>query len=187
MIIQEKTFSQIYGIRLSSKAAKNKVILLSLYNYWLMWMTAIKRRLNNADTVKQFQSNDGNKDGEVSWEEHTTWFWKENKATDYNKHLLSDDERRFTLADVESDGKLTSQQFAAFLHPEDDERMIQYMVNQTVDHLDSNSDRVVSLDEYIADLWTGEGKKPKWITTEEETFSKSRDQNKDGVMDLCVK
>ena len=70
-------------------------------------------------------------------------FWKEHKQSDYNKHLLGDNERRFKLSDVEEDGKLTSQQFAAFLHPEDDERMIQIMVNQTVNHLDADSDRVV--------------------------------------------
>jgi len=147
------------------------------------WMTAIKRRLNNADTVTQFKSNDVNGDGEVTWEEHTAVFWKDNKRNDHNKHLLSDHQRRFNLADVENNGQLTSQQFAAFLHPEDDERMIEHMVNQTIAHLDANADGVVSLNEYTADLWAGEGKKPNWLITEEKKFGESHDQNKDGVMD----
>ena len=40
-----------------------------------------------------------------------------------------------------------------------------------------------SLSEYMADLWSGEGKKPKWLIAEEDTFVKTRDQNSDGVMD----
>jgi len=147
------------------------------------WMLSTRRRMNNADTVKQFRINDVDKDGEVTWDEHVEVFWGANKNTSYNKNLLGDDERRFLLADTEGDLKLTSQEFAAFLHPEDNERMIKQMVDQTIGHLDTNGDGVVSLDEYLADLWGGEGERPRWLQAEENEFMKSRDQNSDKMMD----
>jgi len=147
------------------------------------WIESHRRRKNNADTVKEFKINDVNKDGEISWDEHTQVYWQQNNQNEYNKHRLADNERRFKLADQETDLKLSSLEFAAFLHPEDDDRMIQQMVSQTVNHMDSNNDSVVSIEEYLADLWSGSGEEPKWLKTEREEFSKYRDQNKNGVME----
>jgi len=147
------------------------------------WIESHRRRMNNADTVKEFKRNDVDGDGEVTWDEHTQVYWQENKQNEYNKHRLADDERRFKLADREGDLKLGSLEFAGFLHPEDDDGMVQQMVSQTVGHMDSNNDGVVSIEEYLADLWSGDGDEPKWLKTEREEFSKYRDQNKNGVME----
>ena len=63
--------------------------------------------------------------------------------------MLSRDERRFKKADSDSDGKMTLQEFSAFLHPENHNEMKMLVVEETLEDIDKDKDGFISLEEYI--------------------------------------
>jgi len=65
------------------------------------------------------------------------------------KEMKDRDYRRFKLADVDYDGKLTFTEYVNFLHPEDAPHMREVVVKETLDDLDKNKDGRISIDEYI--------------------------------------
>lgn len=50
------------------------------------------------------------------------------------------DRRRWTAADSDGDDKLTKEEFASFLHPEESEHMRDIVVQETMEDIDKNSD-----------------------------------------------
>ena len=73
---------------------------------------------------------------------------KDESEHDY-KNMVSRDERRFKRADKDTDGKLNKDEFASFLHPENDDSMKDIVVEETMEDIDKNKDGFVSLEEYI--------------------------------------
>ena len=65
------------------------------------------------------------------------------------KEMITRDERRFKQADTDSDGKLSREQFASFLHPESDDNMKPLVVQETLEDIDKDKDGSISIDEYI--------------------------------------
>lgn len=65
------------------------------------------------------------------------------------KSMLERDERRFKKADSDSNGKMTLQEFSAFLHPENHNDMKNLVVEETLEDIDKNKDGFISLEEYI--------------------------------------
>lgn len=63
--------------------------------------------------------------------------------------MLDRDKRRWTVADIDGDGALTREEFAAFLHPEDSNRMKDIVIIETMEDIDKNKDGKISLKEYI--------------------------------------
>ena len=63
--------------------------------------------------------------------------------------MVARDEKRFKKADKDSDGKLSKDEFAAFLHPENDESMKDIVVEETMEDIDKDKDGFLSLEEYI--------------------------------------
>ena len=59
------------------------------------------------------------------------------------------DKRRWEKADLDSDNKLTKEEFAAFLHPEEIGHMKDVMVEETLEDIDKDKDGRISLDEYL--------------------------------------
>jgi len=157
------------------------------------WIKYAQSKYIFDDAAKQLESNDVNKDGFVTWDEYrnnTYGFLEDSKDEsehDY-KNMVTRDENRFKKADKDTDGKLNSDEFASFLHPENDESMKDIVVDETMEDIDKDKDGYVSLDEYIGDLWPESDREsgkeePDYIKTEREQFSSFRDLNKDGKMD----
>ena len=93
--------------------------------------------------------------------------------------MESRDKRRWGLADKDKDGKLSREEFSAFLHPETDERMSDIVVTELMEDMDSDKDGVVSLEEYLEDGgWEGEVREG-W----RKEFMENIDTDKDGVLD----
>lgn len=63
--------------------------------------------------------------------------------------MLDRDKRRWNAADEDGDKALTREEFAAFLHPEEVDRMKDIVVIETMDDIDKNKDGKISLQEYI--------------------------------------
>ncbi|VDL60351.1 unnamed protein product [Hymenolepis diminuta] len=99
------------------------------------------------------------------------------------KGAIARDEKRFKIADKDGDGKLTREEFAAFLHPEEFEEMRDIVIDETLDDLDTNRDGKIDLDEYTKDIWADESPAPEWVKTEQKQFRDIRDKDKDGFLD----
>ena len=73
-----------------------------------------------------------------------------------------------------------------FLHPEEAQHMRDVVVDETLEDIDKNGDGMVSVDEYISDMYapdaTGD-QVPDWVIREKDQFREIRDKNKDGFMD----
>merc|ERR1712226_557717 len=93
------------------------------------------------------------------------------------------------MADVDQSGDLDKQEFSAFLHPEDAEHMRDIVVTETLEDIDKDGDGMINVDEYIGDMYRDEGgedgnQEPEWVSVEREQFTKFRDLDGDGLMNL---
>ncbi|XP_066926347.1 calumenin-like [Clytia hemisphaerica] len=157
------------------------------------WIHYTQNRYILKDVEKQMTQTDLNKDGLIDWKEYkqaTYGFMEEDTAPNEDKeqfaNMLSRDERRFKKADSDSDGKMTVQEFSAFLHPENHNEMKMLVVEETLEDIDKDKDGFISLEEYIGDLYPESersGEEPEWVTNEKKQFNEFRDKNHDGKMD----
>ena len=106
---------------------------------------------------------------------------------DYSS-MLNRDKRRWEAADtVDGDGKLNREEFEAFLHPEEFQHMHKIVVQETLEDIDKDKDGLVSLEEYIGDMWPDSEREPNaqepdWVQSEREAFARHRDIDGDGFM-----
>ncbi|VDD81956.1 unnamed protein product [Mesocestoides corti] len=121
----------------------------------------------------------------VTFEQHQTklseGYDEDEDADDDLQQTVDRDRRRFEKADLDGDGKLSREEFAAFLHPEEFEHMRD---TETLYDLDSNKDGLIDLEEYTKDMWTDDSQTPlDWVQSEHQQFKETRDKNKDGFLD----
>ena len=64
--------------------------------------------------------------------------------------MVDRDKHRFNSADQDNDGKLSRDEFAIFLHPEDTPYMREVVILETLQDMDDDKDGAVSLEEYIS-------------------------------------
>jgi hypothetical protein len=75
---------------------------------------------------------------------------REEEAGGYSyKTMLDRDKRRWSSADVNGDGALDREEFAAFLHPEETPHMKDIVVLETMEDIDKDKDGKISLEEYV--------------------------------------
>ncbi|XP_006815661.1 calumenin-like isoform X2 [Saccoglossus kowalevskii] len=100
------------------------------------------------------------------------------------KDMIRRDERRWQRADTDGDGKLSKEEFAHFLHPEEGEHMRDIVVEETMEDIDKDGDGMISLEEYIGDMYPSDDDEdePDWVKIEREQFTRFRDKDKDGKM-----
>lgn len=102
------------------------------------------------------------------------------------KAMLKRDQERWKAADLDGDNACTLEEYQAFLHPEEFDRMKDIVLDETINDMDTDGDGSLNLDEYINDLYRPENKdeeEPDWVGVEREQFSKYRDANQDGKLD----
>jgi hypothetical protein len=90
------------------------------------WIAKQLRRYIYHDIEGQFSSSDQNQDKLVSWDEYknTTYSYMDDTDDDPNmKQMINRDKRRFDMADVDKDGKLGTEEFVYFIHPEESKHM----------------------------------------------------------------
>ena len=83
------------------------------------------------------------------------------------------DRRRWDTADENNDGSLNKLEFKHFLHPEESDHMRDIVISETLDDIDKNGDGLISLEEYIGDMYRGDGdesSEPDWVKAEREAF-----------------
>jgi Ca2+-binding EF-hand superfamily protein len=152
------------------------------------WIAKQLRRYIYHDIEGQFSSSDQNQDKLVSWDEYknTTYSYMDDTDDDPNmKQMINRDKRRFDMADVDKDGKLGTEEFVYFIHPEESKHMGGIIIDETLEDLDKDGDGALSLQEYLGEPGNDPdtGEPPEWVKSETETFRTVRDTNGDGKMD----
>ena len=67
--------------------------------------------------------------------------------------MMERDERRWKVADEDSDGALSKAEYGCFMHPEDCTHMRDIVVKETMEDIDKDKDGSVTMDEYIGDMY----------------------------------
>ena len=123
------------------------------------WIRFVQEKDIMEDTEQQWKDKIGDSDkSSLSWQDyksHVYGFIEEDKPeTGYNfRPMMDRDERRWKKADSDSDGFLTKVEFQSFLHPEDYTHMVDIVVIETIEDMDSDNDGSISEQEYIADIY----------------------------------
>jgi len=160
------------------------------------WIRFTQQRYVSEDVDRQWnQHNTDNKDT-ITWEEYRQLVYgfldedfEDNQVDEdtvtYQK-MEDRDKRRWQTADEDQDGHLNKLEFKHFLHPEESDHMRDIVVAETLDDIDKDGDGKISLEEYIGDMFRGDGDEstePDWVKAEREAFKEHRDENGDGFMD----
>jgi len=155
------------------------------------WIRFVQEREILEDTEQQWKDKIGNSAADrLSWQDyksHVYGFIEEDKPeTGYNfRPMMDRDERRWKKADSDSDGFLTKVEFQSFLHPEDYNHMVDIVVIETIEDMDTDNDGSISEQEYIGDIYKGEvgdDSEPDWVSSERKVFKEERDSDGDGFM-----
>jgi len=162
------------------------------------WIKFTQDRYIGEDVERQWESHKPDSKDTVNWGEyrHNVYgFLDEEDSADQEEHGFSyqqmeaRDNRRWILADQDKNGELTKDEFKAFLHPEDADHMRDIVVTETLEDIDKDGDGKINIDEYIGDMYRDEDTinqedEPDWVASEREQFTKFRDRDGDGFMDL---
>ncbi|CAD5217013.1 unnamed protein product [Bursaphelenchus okinawaensis] len=149
---------------------------------------------NDVDRTWKHYKDDQIKDGLLSWTDYRTLVYGspdgagQELSPEYQK-MIKRDERRWEVADYDSNGKLDRTEYGCFMHPEDCDHMRDIVVQETIEDIDKNKDGAVDLEEYINDMYRPNdypelnGKEPEWVQSERDMFKEHRDKNNDGKLD----
>eukprot|EP00096_Caligus_rogercresseyi_P014647 TRINITY_DN715_c0_g1_i1.p1 TRINITY_DN715_c0_g1~~TRINITY_DN715_c0_g1_i1.p1 ORF type:complete len:324 (+),score=122.18 TRINITY_DN715_c0_g1_i1:181-1152(+) len=162
------------------------------------WIQFTQQRYVSEDVNKQWASQNPDQKETLVWEAYRKNVYgfldeeqeipqdKEDETSNFSyAQMQSRDERRWRTADKDGDGSLNAQEFKFFLHPEDADHMRDIVVTETLEDIDKDGDKKISLEEYIKDMYKGESDdtEPDWVKAEREQFKEFRDVNGDGFMD----
>ncbi|KAJ8974657.1 hypothetical protein NQ317_018876 [Molorchus minor] len=127
------------------------------------WIRFTQKRYIMEDVNRQWRQQNPENNPTVTWENYQKLVYgflehldpseaeKDTEGFSY-KSMLKRDRRRWQTADRDSDDKLTKEEFAAFLHPEETDYMRDLVVFETMEDIDKDKDGKVSLQEYIGDI-----------------------------------
>merc|ERR1711892_658435 len=123
-----------------------------------MWIHYVQTKYIYDDTERQWEENDKDGDGKLSWDEY--------KENTYG--FLTPEE----LKSEEDDG---------FSY----EHMKDMVIIETIEDIDRDADGRISLEEYIGDMWHEEdpGEEPDWVEEERRQFRDFRDKDDNGFLE----
>jgi Ca2+-binding EF-hand superfamily protein len=158
------------------------------------WVRHVANRYIMDDVMRQWEHYDADKDDYVTWDEFkaATFGDHPDDSEVYDSHrkltykdMMKRDALRFAAADLDGDKRLTKNELADFLHPEDAPHMQEIVLDETMDDMDKNKDGFVTEQEYVEDIWPqyereAEGQEPEWLQSERQHFVNDRDKDGDG-------
>ncbi len=160
------------------------------------WIRFTQQRYISEDVDRQWTQHNVENKEDLGWEEYRQLVYgfldedvEDNHVDDDTmsyKKMEDRDRRRWQAADENGDGNLNKLEFKHFLHPEETDHMRDIVISETMDDIDKDGDGKISLQEYIGDMYRGDGDEstePDWVKSERESFREHRDTNGDGFMD----
>lgn len=130
------------------------------------------------------------KDGKLDWKDYRALVYgqkeDDQEVPEEYKKMITRDQRRWKVADYDSDGRLDRTEYGCFMHPEDCDHMRDIVVQETIEDIDKDKDGYVDIEEYIADMYRPsdypelQGREPEWVASEREMFREHRDKDNDG-------
>lgn len=119
---------------------------------------------------------DTNGDGKVTWEEYTN---EAEKSGAFTEQQRKRDKRRFSFADLNKNGWLSSDELLSVFHPEENPHMFAVIVEEFMEFADSDRDGYLSFDEYkVTTVDSGETN----LRSVDKSF-KRLDNDQDGRLD----
>ncbi|XP_078457806.1 LOW QUALITY PROTEIN: calumenin-A-like [Lampetra fluviatilis] len=170
-----------------------------------VWIKFTQRRYAAEEVARHWREYDADRDDHVSWDEYRNTTYGSHFEEDGGdgeegggyRRMLARDRRRFSHADGDADGRMTREEFSAFLHPDEHEHMAELVITETIEDLDKDGDGTIDIEEYIGDMFSREpsagddadgerqgagAEEPEWVRTERAQFLAVRDTDGDGRM-----
>lgn len=148
------------------------------------WMRQVQINTMKTETRKQWKDvNPTNKEF-LTWEEYEKHAWEDDEA---DAEMIARDHRKWEIADVDHNSLLSFEEFHSFVHPESVEHMKEYVIQETMEDVDTDKDGRISFQEYITDAAHDaddeDGENAGWDKEEEEEFKLELDKNNDSYLD----
>ncbi|XP_065835492.1 calumenin-like [Oscarella lobularis] len=154
------------------------------------WIAKQLRKYIYHDVETQFEANDVDKNGKVTWDEfvNTTYGYIDDEEFEKDPQfelMVKRDKRRFERADGDDDKALDKDEYVRFMHPEESPDMADIVIDETLEDMDKDKDGSLSVEEYLGDpgVDPDTGNPPDWVSVENTTFYEVRDTNHNGKMD----
>ncbi|KAM9344410.1 45 kDa calcium-binding protein [Pholidichthys leucotaenia] len=175
---------------------------------WIMEKTEEHFQEAVKENKNSFRAVDPDGDGLVTWDEYRVKFlaskgFNEREIAEKikkNEDLKLDEETQEVLESLKdrwfqadnppADQVLNEDEFLSFLHPEHSRGMLKYMVKEIVRDLDQDSDKKLSLSEFISlPVGTVENQQAlevedEWVQERKKEFEEVIDSNRDGFVTL---
>eukprot|EP00096_Caligus_rogercresseyi_P001308 TRINITY_DN1207_c0_g1_i1.p1 TRINITY_DN1207_c0_g1~~TRINITY_DN1207_c0_g1_i1.p1 ORF type:complete len:324 (+),score=121.56 TRINITY_DN1207_c0_g1_i1:87-1058(+) len=155
------------------------------------WILRSFKSLSLEESNERLLETDEDQDGFVSWSEYMK---EEFGLSDFDPSMLnneemdaeelslmSEDKYLFSAADKDNDGRLSTEEFLSFTHPEEDPSMSPHVVNQILKERDGNSDGKLDFQEYIGAR--GRDMDKDRLKEEKDRFDDELDDDGNGFMD----
>lgn len=157
------------------------------------WIVHVQQKYLESDANRQWDELQVPGDGsQLAWEHYREKSYGGlDRADEHDPDEVDDaakmerrDKKRFQRADTNEDGTLDKKEFNMFIHPEEYKEMRDLVVEETLEDIDKDKDGSITMDEYIGDMWTPDGKEeePDWVERERRNFKEQRDADHDGKM-----
>ncbi|XP_006794092.1 45 kDa calcium-binding protein [Neolamprologus brichardi] len=175
---------------------------------WIMEKTEEHFQEAKKENKNSFRAVDPDGDGHVTWDEYRVKFlaskgFNEKEIAEKiknNEDLKLDEEtqevleslkdRWFQADNLPADQLLNEEEFLSFLHPEHSRGMLKYMVKEIVRDLDQDSDKRLTLSEFISlPVGTVENQQAaeiedEWVRERKKEFEEVIDSNRDGIVTM---
>nr|ACO14679.1 Calumenin precursor [Caligus clemensi] len=152
------------------------------------WILRSFKSLSLEESNERLSDADEDNDGFVTWAEYleeefgSSDFENEDEEMDAEElALMREDKYLFTAADKDNDGRLSSQEFLSFTHPEEDPTMATHVIKQILDERDTNFDGKLDFQEYIGSR--GKDLDKDRLKEEKDRFDDELDDDANGYMD----
>lgn len=151
------------------------------------WVLKSFKNLAMEEGEDRLEEDDEDDNGLVSWEEYLKGSFdidELSKDKGNRNELLEEDKVLWKAADINGDGFLDAQEFAAFHSPEEFEHMHDILVKQLLERRDHNKDGFIDFAEYISDE-RGEvpDARSEQYISEKDKFESNYDRNGDKKLD----
>lgn len=169
-------------------------------NELIDWIHRSMLALDQEETDERFDDVDDDHDDYVTWSEYARDAFLDEDEPDKisvdaeDVKLMEEDRGYFAAADVNADGRLDKNEFAAFQNPEHHTHMHDTLIAITLKEKDVDRDGRISMTEFMGEIgkrrhfaelisFAGDNPNSEWYAVERDRFREDYDRDHDGYLD----